>query len=88
MKQVTWKLPVQGAKHIFWDIVAITQITKSLIIHIKNHIIIKETRDKDSRLNNNFILHNNTYGFIHTSNRAKFLSSSTTYIYMITKQLW
>ena len=72
MKQVTCKLPVQGAKHIFWDIVAITQITKLLIIHIKNHIIIKETKDKDSRLNNNFILHNNTCGFIHTSKPNRF----------------
>ena len=37
--------------------VVITQITELPIIHIKNHIIITETRDKDSRLNNNFILH-------------------------------
>ena len=63
------------------DIVVITQITKLPIIHIKNHIIITKTRDKDSRLNNSLILHNNTCGFIQTSNQTQFVSCSTAYIY-------
>ena len=42
--------------------VVITQITKLPIIHINIHIILTKTRDKDSRLNNNFILHKTHMG--------------------------
>ena len=41
--------------------VVITQITKLPIIHIKNHIIITDTRDKVSILNNSLYYTKHTW---------------------------
>ena len=60
--------------------VVINQIARLPIIHIKNHttIIEQETRMVDIITNYITQLHM----WVHTTNRTKYLSGSTTYIYI------
>ena len=69
------------------EVLVITHITKLPIIHIKNHIIITDTRGKDSRLNNNlyYTKHIWVHTYIKLNQVCIWLNDL---LYMITKQLW